>query len=403
MMTESHHETNTVPALRPFAIRLAIFYSAVFGLTGVYLPFFPVWLRAIGMDATWVGVIIAVPAVTRFTVLPFITGFAERRGSLRSALIATAWLTTLGFAVLAFAHEPLVVLLVFAATACIWTPMIPLTDGYALKGVLRYGLSYGPLRLWGSAAFIIGALASGALSAIVPAQHLIWLIVAVAVLGAFASFALLPMREATSTGIVSGGATVLLRSPAFWAVMLTTALLQGSHAAYYAFGSIIWQAEGFDGFAIALMWSLGVLAEIVLFALSPRLSIPPILMLTIGALAAMLRWSIAAQGPPAPVLIAIQLLHSLTFGITLLGTVGLLAKLVPGRIMASAQGYLVAATGATSGTAMVLSGLIYARYGVAVYYAMAAMGAAGLAIIIGMRGSLAAAARSQPQSAGAGG
>ena len=41
--------------------------------------------------------------------------------------------------------------------------MVPLTDAYALRGVARYGLNYGPLRLWGSAAFVVGALACGLL------------------------------------------------------------------------------------------------------------------------------------------------------------------------------------------------------------------------------------------------
>ena len=45
----------------------------------------------------WIGIITAVPAVTRFTVLPLVTGSAERRQVLRGALIATAFLTAFGF------------------------------------------------------------------------------------------------------------------------------------------------------------------------------------------------------------------------------------------------------------------------------------------------------------------
>ncbi|HET7493001.1 MAG TPA: MFS transporter, partial [Bradyrhizobium sp.] len=49
-------------ASRRFAIRLALFYGAVFTLIGTHLPFFPLWLRSVGIDATWIGIIIAVPA-----------------------------------------------------------------------------------------------------------------------------------------------------------------------------------------------------------------------------------------------------------------------------------------------------------------------------------------------------
>ena len=146
-------------APRRFAARLALFYGAVFSLIGSHLPFFPMWLKAVGIDASWIGIITAVPAVTRFTILPFVTGLAERRASLRGAMIVTAFVTTLGFAVVGTQHQPALVFLAYAVTASMWTPMVPLTDAYALRGVARYGLKYGPLRLWGSAAFVVGGAA----------------------------------------------------------------------------------------------------------------------------------------------------------------------------------------------------------------------------------------------------
>ena len=147
MPPESQIPIASPEAAKRFATRLALFYGTLFGLVGTQLPFFPVWLKAVGIDASWIGIITAVPSVTRFTTLPFVTGFAERRQSLRGALIATAFLSALGFLVVGTQHQPLLVFLAFAFTACMWTPMVPLTDAYALKGVARYGLNYGPLRL----------------------------------------------------------------------------------------------------------------------------------------------------------------------------------------------------------------------------------------------------------------
>ena len=167
-----------------FAARLALFYGTLFGLVGTQLPFFPLWLKAIGIEAAWIGIITAVPAVTRFTILPVVTGLAERRGSLHRAMIVTAFASTLGFCLIGTQQRPLLVFLAFVVTACVWTPMIPLTDAYALRGVSRYGLSYGPLRLWGSAAFVVGALACGLLVDFIAARHLIWVIAAVAALTA---------------------------------------------------------------------------------------------------------------------------------------------------------------------------------------------------------------------------
>ena len=91
MQNESQIPTASQAASRRFATRVALFYGTLFGMTGTHLPFFTVWLKAVGIDAFWIGLITAVPPVTRFTVLPLVTGFAERRQALRGAIIVTAF------------------------------------------------------------------------------------------------------------------------------------------------------------------------------------------------------------------------------------------------------------------------------------------------------------------------
>src|SRR5437899_2412489 len=251
MQNESQIPTASQAASKQFATRVALFYATLFGMTGTHLPFFTVWLKAVGIDAFWIGLITAVPPVTRFTALPLVTGFAERREALRGGIIVTAFATALGFFILGTQHLPVLVFLIYALTCCLWTPMVPLTDAYALRGVARYGLSYGPLRLWGSAAFVVGALACGLLVDVIAARHLIWVIASVAALGAFVSLGLKPLGNPKSATHMPHGAGALLRDPGFLAIIVTSALVQGSHAAYYIFASIAWQQSGLGGLTIA--------------------------------------------------------------------------------------------------------------------------------------------------------
>ncbi|MBN9004639.1 MAG: MFS transporter [Rhizobiales bacterium] len=405
MSSESEIPTRSHSDSRRFAVRLAVFYGTLFGLVGTHLPFFPVWLKAVGIDASWIGIIIAVPAVTRFTTLPFVTGLAEQRQTLRGAIIATAFLTAIGFSIVGLFQVAVAVFAAYVFTACVWTPMVPLTDGYALKGVARYGLNYGPLRLWGSAAFIAGALVCGLLVDVIAPQHLIWVIAAMATVGAIAGLGLRPIDMAGATPAGSAGATGLLRQPGFLAIIVASALIQGSHAAYYAFASITWQATGFGGLTIAGLWVLGVIAEIVVFALSPRFTVSPVLLVIIGASSAIVRWLVTAQEPSVGVLVIAQLMHGLTYGATLLGTMGLLMRNVPSHVAARAQGYLAACSGIVASSASMLSGAIYAQHGQGVYYVMAAMGAAGGLVIVLARHRVdgTRALVDQPQSAGSGG
>ena len=390
----------TASAAKQFASRLALVYGTGFGLVGTHLPYFPVWLKAVGVDAGWIGLITAVPAMTRFTVLPFVTGFAERRHALRGAITVTAFATALGLAVVGTQHLPLLILIAYAATCCLWTPMVPLIDAYALRGVAQYGLKYGPLRLWGSAAFIAAALACGQLLDVISAKHLIWLIVGMASLGALMSLGLQPLGVIKSAPTTHHGAGALLRDGGFLAIILTSALIQSSHQAYYIFASIAWQQEGFSGLTIASLWVLGVLAEIMVFALSPQFTLQPATLVVIAALSAVARWVITAQSPPFPILAAVQLMHGLTFGLTQIGTMGLMVHHVPPHIMARGQGFLAACAGIVASSVSILTGVVYARYGQGVYYVMAALAGTGAIVMWSARKRLAA---HQPQSEGSGG
>ncbi|WP_139485178.1 MFS transporter [Bradyrhizobium ivorense] len=377
MSSESQIPIAAKVASRRFAARLAAFYATLFGMTGVHLPFFTVWLKAIGIDATWIGIITAVPPVTRFTVLPLVTASAERRQMLRGAIIATSFATAFGFCLIGTQHQPLLVLAFYALTCCVWTPMVPLTDAYALRGVRQYGLNYGPLRLWGSAAFAVCALASGFLLGYVAAVHLIWIITFMTVVGALVAVTLRPLERPPAASAAAAGARKLLRDRGFLAIIFSAALIQSSHSAYYIFASIAWQQAGFSGLTIAGLWVLGVIAEIVLFALSPRFTLRPQTLVVIAAVSAAARWAITAQDPPLPILAVVQLAHALSFGLTQVGIMGLMVHHVPSHIMARGQGYLTACGGIVASTTSVVCGMVYARYGLGAYYMMAAMAGTG--------------------------
>jgi PPP family 3-phenylpropionic acid transporter len=399
MPRESQIPIASQDASKRFAARLALFYGTQFGLIGTHLPFFPVWLKAVGIDSSWIGIITAVPAVTRFSVLPVVTGLAERRYSLRAAMIATAFATALGFSLVGTQHQPLLVFLAYIAAACVWTPMVPLTDAYALRGVARFGLNYGPLRLWGSAAFVVGALACGWLVDVIAASNLIWVIAAMAGLGALVSLGLRRLDNPRAAVAVPTRAGALLRDGGFLAIIVASALIQASHAAYYTFASINWQGAGLGGLTIAGLWVLGVLAEIVVFALSPRFTLQPSVLVVIGGLSAVARWLITAQEPSVAVLSVVQLAHGLTYGLTQVGTMGLLVRHVPTHAMARGQGYFAACSGLVTSGASILSGAVYARHGQGVYYVMAAMALSGAVVMWLARRKLAA----HPHSAASGG
>lgn len=361
-----------------FAPRLALFYAGIFAASGVQLPFLPVWLAAKGLDPAAIGAILAVPMLVRVAAVPMVTRAADRRTALRGALIATSFASAAGFALVGVSGGFAAILLAMALASAAYTPGMPLADAYALKGLRVRGRAYGPVRLWGSVAFIGGNLGAGLLKDVIPARDLIWLIVGAFAIAALVSPLLAPVgvsRPAETAPPTSAAA--FLRSPVFLAVAAAAGLVQASHAVYYGFSTLAWTAKGFDGVAVGSLWAIGVIAEILLFAVSGRLPFGPAALLGIGAAGGVVRWTIMAFDPPAPMLPALQCLHGLSFGATHLGAVQYLAREAPEGLGATAQGYLSIALGLVMAAAMGISGLLFGRYGSLAYLAMAASALAG--------------------------
>ena len=370
-----------VPQLKfGFASRVAALYAAIFILGGIQLPFLPVWLKAKGLDPGMIGLVLAAPMVVRVLAIPFATRTADRRDALRAGLIVTSCLSVAGYMLVGLAEGATEILIAYALASLAFTPVMPLAETYALKGLSARGRAYGPVRLWGSAAFILGTFAAGFAADTIPTRHLIWLVVAASVITAVTSFALTPLSSAApGLSETQPARRSLLRDGAFIAVLAAASLIQASHAVFYGFSAVEWRSAGLDGTTIAALWGLGVIAEIVLFAFSGRLPLffQPIMLLMIGALGATLRWTAMALAPPAVALPWMQLLHALSFGATHLGALGFVARHAPAGQGATAQGYLAIAMGAAMAGAMGLSGVLYEAFGSLAYAAMALAAIAG--------------------------
>jgi PPP family 3-phenylpropionic acid transporter len=367
-----------IPTGAAFAWRLAAFYAALFIALGVQLPFLPVWLAAKGLDSGAIGIVLAIPMVVRVFAIPLATRRADRHAALRTTIAIAAAAATVGYGAVGLAQGAVAIMAAFALASAFYTPIMPLADAYALRGLSSRGRAYGPVRLWGSAAFIAGSFSAGVLLDIIAARDLIWLVVAAMALTAAVACALAPLGESDPGAPArASSATALLRDPAFIAVAAAASLIQASHAIYYGFSALAWQAAGLDGAAIGALWALGVVAEIGLFAVSSRLSIGPTALLMAGAAGAVIRWSAMAFDPPPALLPVLQCLHGLSFGATHLGALGFIVRRAPAEFGATAQGYLAVAQGLVMAVAMGISGLLYARWGGLAYGAMALAAAAG--------------------------
>src|SRR5437016_2723534 len=334
------------PTGAAFARRLALFYFGLFAVLGVQMPFLPLWFAAKGLDAGSVGVVLAIPLLVRIVAIPLATRIADQFDAGRAVIVTGAAASLLGYVGVALMRSPGPIMAAVALASIFYTPLMPLADAYALRGLGLHGRSYGPVRLWGSAAFIAGSLGAGMLLDVLPARDLIWLVVGALAIAAAAACALSPLglRASRPADRVSS-ARDLLHDKALVAAVAAASLIQASHAVYYGFSALGWEAAGLDGGAIGALWALAVVAEIALFAVSGRLPLAPTTLIMVGAAGAVIRWGAMAFDPPPLLLPPLQCLHGLSFGATHLGTMGFIARAAPSDFGATAQGYLAVALG----------------------------------------------------------
>jgi PPP family 3-phenylpropionic acid transporter len=365
-----------------FALRLGLFYAAYFFFGGVQLPFFPLWLQARGLDARTIGLVIAAPMVVRIIATPIIAHQADRRSALKATLLIASVVATLGMTLVGLAQGPIAILLAFVLSAIAFSPVLPLTDAYAMSGLGARGRGYGPVRLWGSVAFIAGNVGAGLMLHWIAPDDLIWLIVAALVVSVVVAMSLLPLDRGVRHGAAASvhSPRMLLRNPAFIAVALASSMVQSSHALYYGFSTMQWRGEGLDGTLIGALWGLGVAAEVALFAVSGRLPgwLTPTALLAVGGAGAVVRWGAMAFDPPIALLPVLQLLHACSFAAAHLGMMGFMARAVPRELAATAQGLVSTWSGIVNASATFVSGYVYAATGGLAYLLMAAMALIGL-------------------------
>jgi PPP family 3-phenylpropionic acid transporter len=278
------------------------------------------------------------------------------------------------------------ILVVATCQAIAASALGPLADSLALALMREGKLEYGPVRAAGSVSYMVMTAATGQILALAGAAVVPWLQATGYAMNAVFSRLLPEAATPPARPHVLGG-WGLIRLPTFRLTVAATALIQGSHAAYYGFAAIYWRSLGIGDDVIGLLFAEGIIAEVLLFLRGRRLveRLGPAGLTACAASAAVVRWSVMGFAPGLPVMAALQLLHAATFAMQHLAAMILLSRAVPPERSATAQAlHSALGQGVPNGLMMLLTGVLYARFGGRAFWAMAVT--AGLAL--GLAGRL---------------
>ncbi|TFZ57567.1 MFS transporter [Methylorubrum sp. Q1] len=380
--------TRTAPTGEPDPVRLGLLYAVVFVEIGIAMPFMPVWLGALGLDAGLIGLLLALPIATKVVATRPLTGLIDRGVRPRTLLVAGSLTLALSYALMpaaaAIAAALLVPLIVVNAVA--QAPLVPSIDYLTLAAARRSKrIDYARIRLCGSVAFLAANLAGGALLGVLGDRVAVPLLLTglslAATLVAASGQEVAPPTEPHSGLAAAPPLPRVLRLS-----IAAAALIQASHAAIYAFGSLDWARHGVSPPWIGALWAVGVAAEIALFALVGRFPArwrSPFRLLGLGAAAALLRaLGLSLADGELAVLLPLQMLHGLTFGATHLGIMAAVSGFAPDGARGRAQGTVGASTALVSALATLACGAVYRSFGgPSTFLMMAPLALAGLVLV----------------------
>jgi PPP family 3-phenylpropionic acid transporter len=312
---------------------------------------------------------------------PMLARLADRRGETRRPLLVLLGAAVLVYGLFMATDGFWPIFAVTLLSSAVLSAVMPLGDSLTMHVALQGHVQYGRVRLWGSIAFILAASGGGLVLAGRPAGLILdGLILALAL--TFATVLWLPDWRRAPTGW-SGGSLTLLADRRFLLFLVAASLVQASHSVLYGFSTLHWQAAGHAKSTIGWLWGESVIAEILLFAAGTAVlrRVDGVRLLVYAGAAGVIRWIALGVSTDLPVLIAVQVLHGLTFGAAHLAAMDFIARSAPAGLAATAQSlYSAVALGGAFGITMLAAGGLYAEFGGGAFFAMAGMALAGTVV-----------------------
>ncbi|MEZ4384092.1 MAG: MFS transporter [Nannocystaceae bacterium] len=371
------------PAAATIARSLALYLGALFAAVGIFVPYWPLWLASRGQDDAAIGLLLATGVWMRVLVAPLIARAADGDFEHRAILRLLSALVFVAFGLYAFASSFSALAVLAVLTGAFWAAILPLADSLTLLSAGAYGLDYGRIRRWGSIAFLAASLIGGLLLRDASPDRVLWILLVPLALAALASLRLPAAPRHAAEREAPPPLGDLLRRPWLLHLLAAAALLYASHGMLNGFSTIHWRGLGIGEGRIGVLWTVSVLAEVVLFSFGSQIlrRLRPLQLATLAAAAAVVRWVGLAYATSFAAILALQGLHGLTFGAVHFAALHFLHRALPKSASATAQTLFSAASGGLGyGFGFWLAGVLYGRYAGEGFVPMA--GLAGLSALL---------------------
>ncbi len=365
----------------PFLVG-SLFYWFYWAFVAVYDPFLNVYFSELGLTGFQIGLIVTVVPITSLVWSPFVSAMADRYGKRVQFLqwSMVGWVLMIGVIALPrtfWTILPLVFLLALMRSAT-----APLADSMIANMSVKHHLSFGRMRMWGSAGFALFSILCGFLWTQMGYSPMFIAAIVLAVPAIYLSGKL--EGGAVIDGHERGPIRELLRDPGLVTLFVISFLMGAALLSTYIFGGIYMANMGGNELMLGLMFGLSALVEVPVMRYSgdiiDRYSSVRVLWLSLLLLTASIVGFILAPTPE--MLVAVGLVKGAGYGLFFVTLVRLIDERAPDEWKSTAQ--------AVSGACLVglsplltsaLFGYVFDTWGGGALYSLAAL-MGGTAVIL---------------------
>ena len=319
-------------------LQLSSFYFFYFSCLGAFLPYWPLYLNDKNFSAYEIGMITGVMIGTKI-IAPNLWGWIADKTGLRHRVIQLG--TFCSFVIFMFASTienfaSMLTLIFFFSF--FWNASLPQFEAVTMNTLGSSYNKYSQIRLWGSLGFIISVLSLSVITnkfgiSLVPLcicfyLFLTWLVT------------LFIKSPAAISKTHNNSLMSIVMKPAVVGILISCFLMQLSHGPFYAFFAIYLSENSYNTNLIGIIWSLGVIAEILIFmkisSWIPKYGLQNLFI--ISFIFAIARWLLISFFADNIILVVIAtLFHAITYGMYHAVSISLIHEYFTGELQGRGQ------------------------------------------------------------------
>ncbi len=319
--------------------RLSRFYFIYYFFVGAFVPYWGLYLKSEQFTAADIGILMSLFQISRIFAPNFWGWLADHTGKRAQWIQLTAFLGLCGFTAVFWAHGFYWLFFVMAALSLFTSSTLPLAESLTLAHLATTNGHYSRIRMWGSLGFIVASVILGYVIDFAGIRSLLWFLLIVQMV-LFLLSRTLPDPKVVPHERDQFSIWQVIKQPNVIALLVGCSLMVTAHGVLYNFYSIYLSDHGYSKGLIGLLWSVGVICEIGIFMLMPKItqhySLKTILLISLAL--AVIRFCLIGYAiDNIWLLILAQTLHAATFGSFHAASVEVITQFFNGRHQAKGQ------------------------------------------------------------------